>query len=610
MSLTKNQKLMFIASFMTWLQTYIVYKFFFRLSLVSLGEEILIVINSIGPILLIYGSIYFLKPSKRSFAVIGVSALFSVIMIANTLFYKFYDDIMTLPILLQMDNTGGLGSSVMNLIDFKVLFLVMNLPILMVANRRIKDSTKVTPHFYKKYFISMIGAYLLTFGLSYLSGLPMFNVPYNREVMIKTLGIYQYGLYDIYLSLTTPIDYALAENNEFIEVSNYVKSNQINPNSELFGVAKDQNIIVISLESLQEFAINLEVNGEEVTPFLNQFIQECYYFDNFYQQTSQGKTSDAEFITENSLYAADRGSAFYAKSQNQYESLASILKGQGYYTAVFHANEKEFWNRETMYEALGFDHFFDESAFLVNEENSFGWGLTDEAFFEQTLDYLKGLPQPFYAKLLTLTNHYPFEIPEQYQYISPGETNNEIVNHYITTVRYLDEALKSFITNLKESGLYDNTIIVMYGDHYGLSESYYEDLAILLQEEEITLNRHLDLQRVPFIIHLPNQEEGEVVSTVSGQIDMKPTLLNLVGLPVNAYINFGQDLFAADRRELIVLRDGSFIGSEYRYADSTCLRSDSGELVDQSFCESLEKVAVQDLYYSDLILNKDLLRFQ
>lgn len=610
MSLTKNQKLMFIASFMTWLQTYIVYKFFFRLSLVSLGEEILIVINSIGPILLIYGSIYFLKPSKRSFAIIGVSALFSVIMIANTLFYKFYDDIMTLPILLQMDNTGGLGSSVMNLIDFKVLFLVMNLPILMVANRRIKDSTKVTPHFYKKYFISMIGAYLLTFGLSYLSGLPMFNVPYNREVMIKTLGIYQYGLYDIYLSLTTPIDYALAENNEFIEVSNYVKSNQINPNSELFGVAKDQNIIVISLESLQEFAINLEVNGEEVTPFLNQFIQECYYFDNFYQQTSQGKTSDAEFITENSLYAADRGSAFYAKSQNQYESLASILKGQGYYTAVFHANEKEFWNRETMYEALGFDHFFDESAFLVNEENSFGWGLTDEAFFEQTLDYLKGLPQPFYAKLLTLTNHYPFEIPEQYQYISPGETNNEIVNHYITTVRYLDEALKSFITNLKESGLYDNTMIVMYGDHYGLSESYYEDLAILLQEEEITLNRHLDLQRVPFIIHLPNQEEGEVVSTVSGQIDMKPTLLNLVGLPVNAYINFGQDLFAADRRELIVLRDGSFIGSEYRYADSTCLRSDSGELVDQSFCESLEKVAVQDLYYSDLILNKDLLRFQ
>lgn len=610
MSLTKNQKLTLLAILITWLQTYIVYKFFFRLSLASLTEEILIFVNSLGPILLFYGWIYFLKPSKRSWGIMGVSALFSVIMIANTLFYKFYDDIMTLPILLQMDNTGGLGSSVMNLIDVKVLFLMINLPILIIANRRIKDSNVGESHFYKKYLASMIGAYILTFGLSYSSGLPMFKAPYNREAMVKTLGIYQYSLYDIYLSLSTPIDYALAENNEFIEVSNYVKSNQLDPNTEFFGVAKDQNIIVISLESLQEFAIGLEINGEEVTPFLNQFIQECYYFNNFYQQTSQGKTSDAEFITENSLYAADRGSAFYAKSQNQYESLASILKEQGYYTAVFHANEKEFWNRETMYEALGFDHFFDESSFVVNEENSFGWGLTDEGFFEQTLDYLEELPQPFYAKLLTLTNHYPFEIPEQYQYISPGETNSEIVNHYITTVRYLDEALKSFITDLKESELYDNTVIVMYGDHYGLSESYYEDLAMLLQEEEITLNRHLDLQRVPFIIHLPNQEEGEVISTVSGHIDMKPTLLNLVGLPVNEYINFGQDLFATDRREFIVLRDGSFIGSEYRYADSTCLRSDSGEVVDQSFCESLEKVAIQDLYYSDLILNKDLLRFQ
>ena len=78
MSLTKNQKLMFIASFMTWLQTYIVYKFFFRLSLVSLGEEILIVINSIGPILLIYGSIYFLKPAKKNFCSYrSISAFFS-----------------------------------------------------------------------------------------------------------------------------------------------------------------------------------------------------------------------------------------------------------------------------------------------------------------------------------------------------------------------------------------------------------------------------------------------------------------------------------------------------------------------------------------------------
>lgn len=610
MKLNKNHKLLLLAIVITWIQTYVVYKFFFRLSLSSLIEELLILINSLGPILLFYGLTYFIKESKKSWAIIGISLLFSIIMIANTLFYKFYDDIMTLPILLQTDNTGGLGSSVRNLIDFKVLFLTINLPILFIANHRIKEHSFHKTYFLKPYLIAMAGAYVITFSIACFSGLPMFKSTYNREAMVKTLGIYQYGLYDVYLTLATPIDYVLADSNELIEVNNYMKSNQIHSSNEMFSLAKNKNIIVISLESLQEFVIGLEVNGEEVTPFLNEFIKECYYFDNFYQQTAQGKTSDAEFITENSLYAADRGAAFFAKSNNHYESLASILKAKGYYTTVFHANEKEFWNRDEMYQSLGFDKFYDESAYEITEENSFGWGLTDESFFKQTLAYLKTLTSPFYAKLLTLTNHYPFELPKQYQYNTPGETSSDIVNQYITTVRYLDEALKTFITDLKESNLYENTIIVMYGDHYGISESYYEALAQLLQEEEITLNQHLDLQRVPFMIHLPNQKEGRIISTISGQIDMKPTLLNLIGLDLNEYINFGQDLFATDRRDFVILRDGTVIGSEYRYTNSVCLRSDSGEEVDLSYCEGIEEQAVQDLYYSDLILNKDLLRFQ
>ena len=610
MKLNKNHKLLLLAILITWIQTYIMYKFFFRLSLASAIEELLILINSLGSILLFYSFTYFVKESKQSWVVIGISSLFSIVMIANTLFYKFYDDIMTLPILLQTDNTGGLGSSVVNLFDLKVLFLIINLPILLIAKHRLKDESVCKTSFFKKYVITMIGAYVMTFSCTYFSGLPIFKFTYNREAMVKTLGVYQYGLYDLYLTITNPIDYALADSNELIEVNHYLKSNQIEPNAEMFAIAKDQNVIIISLESLQTFALGLEINGEELTPFLNEFIQECYYFDNFYQQTAQGKTSDAEFITENSLYAADRGAAFFAKSNNHYESLASILKEHGYYTAVFHANEPEFWNRDEMYVSLGFDQFYDETFYHLTDENSFGWGLTDEAFFDQTLNYLKELPSPFYAKLLTLTNHYPFELPDEYRYNSLGETSSDIVNRYITTVRYLDEALKQFITDLKESPLYENTMIVMYGDHYGISESYYDALAELLQEEEISLNHHLDLQRVPFLIHLPNQKEGRIFSNLSGQIDVKPTLLNLLGLDVNESISFGHDLFATNRREIVIFRDGAVIGSDYRYTNSICLRSDSGEEVDRSYCEKLEEVAEQELYYSDLILNKNLLRFQ
>ena len=109
-------------------------------------------------------------------------------MIANTLFYKFYDDIMTLPILLQTDNTGGLGSSVVNLFDLKVLFLIINLPILLIAKHRLKDESVCKISFFKKYVITMIGAYVMTFSCTYFSGLPILKFTYNREAMVKTLG--------------------------------------------------------------------------------------------------------------------------------------------------------------------------------------------------------------------------------------------------------------------------------------------------------------------------------------------------------------------------------------------------------------------------------------
>lgn len=609
--LKKNQLLIY-AVLMTWIQTYLVHRFYFKLPINNFLEEILVLINSLGIILLFYGFTFLIKEKRRVGFMIFISLIFSIWMISNTLFYKFYSDVMTLPVLLQKENTGGLGSSILNLLDLRIILLMLNIPILWLVIKKQKVSLRVShpSRFIRSYVIVM----LLSVSLTTVMGIyqSSFELKYtqNRESLVKKLGIYQYGLYDAYLTLTSQIDYVLAESDELVEIQNYLMNHPARQNDQLFGIAKNQNIIIISLESLQQFAIGLEVNSEEVTPFLNEFIKECYYFDNFYQQTGQGKTSDAEFITENSLYAADRGSAFFAKSGNVYESLADILKGEGYYTASFHANEKEFWNRDEMYPSLGIDHFYDESSFTVIEDNSFGWGLNDEAFLVQTSDILTTLPQPFYAKILTLSNHYPFEIPEESQFIAPATTEEDIVNHYITTVRYLDEALKKFIQELKSSGLYDQSVILMYGDHYGIAESYYDGLAQLLNKEEISLYDHLMLQRVPFIVHLPGQVKGEIESEVAGQIDVKPTVLNLVGLEATDYLNFGTDLFSSNHRQLAILRDGSFITEDYLYSKQTCINAKTQEMTNLAECEAYELIAGTELSYSDLIINLDLLRFR
>src|SRR5699024_6811797 len=108
----------------------------------------------------------------------------------------------------------------------------------------------------------------------------------------------------------------------------------------------DRNVIFISAESMQTFVINNTLDGEEVTPFLNRLIEDedTYYFENFFHQTEQGKTSDSEFLTENSLYPSSRGAVFFTHAQNEYHSLPEMLGEKHYQSVVFHANNESFWN--------------------------------------------------------------------------------------------------------------------------------------------------------------------------------------------------------------------------------------------------------------------------
>lgn len=169
--------------------------------------------------------------------------------------------------------------------------------------------------------------------------------------------------------------------------------------------------------------------------------------------------------------------------------MPEILKNHGYYSSIFHANNKSFWNRDIMYETFKYDKFYDIKSYDVNEENSVGWGLKDKEFFEQTSELMKEMPQPFYTRLITLTNHFPFELDEEDKLIDEFDSKSRTLNRYFPTVRYQDEALKRFIEKLKEDGLYDNSVIVLYGDHYGISENHNEAMSQFLGREVTPLRK-------------------------------------------------------------------------------------------------------------------------
>ena len=190
----------------------------------------------------------------------------------------------------------------------------------------------------------------------------MLKRTFDRNYIVKYLGAYNFTIYDALQNLKTSTERVLADSNDVIEVQNYTDNKYAEPNPELFGIAKGKNIIKIHLESFQSFLIDYELHGEEVTPFINSLVhdetQNFTYFENFFHQTEQGKTADAELIMDNSLYGLPQGAAFVTKGKNTYQALPAILKQeQGYTSAVFHGDSKSFWNRDEIYKQLGVDYF-------------------------------------------------------------------------------------------------------------------------------------------------------------------------------------------------------------------------------------------------------------
>lgn len=599
-----------LAVILLWMKTYIVYKTSFDIQIENWKQELILFINPLSFLLIVLGIGLFFNEKYRNIYVCTVSLLISFVLYANVVFYRFYSDYITLPVLFQTSNMGDLGSSVNELVQISDVFYFADVFLIFLVSLWKPKFTV-----YKKYskisrlafFTAASAVAFLNIGLAESQWSNLLTRTFDREVLVKNIGTYNYHVYDLFLQSKSSAQRAMADGSELGDINQYIHADDDSPNNELFGAAKGKNVYLIAMESVQSFVINKDINGEEITPFLNDFIGESFYWDQFYHQTAQGKSSDSEFLIDTSLYPVGRGAVFFTHSGNHYDSMPNILREHGYATAAFHANNKSFWNRDIMYNTLGYDRFYSLPDYKVTEDNSIGWGLKDIEFFEQSIKHIKQLPEPFLAKFITLTNHFPFELDEDDKLINPYTTGDGIVDNYFQTVRYTDEAVKQFVENLKKEGLYEDSIIVLYGDHYGIAENYYHILSEFLGKEATPL-LNIDLQRVPLFIHIPGQK-GDTSSMVSGQIDVKPTLLHLLGIDTKNSLNFGEDLFTENREQFTVLRDGSFITEDFVYTNNTCYDRNTGEQSSKAECRPFIERAKKELEYSDSIIYGDLLRF-
>lgn len=607
-----------IAAILIWIKTYIVYLVEFNLGIQNVLQHFLLFINPLSSTLIFLGIALFARGRRVGGYIWLIHLFMSLLLYANVVFYRFNNDFITLPVLTQTSNFGSLGNSIISLMNWYDVFYMLDVVILLVLFLTSKQMWKhERMKLRRPVAIMTIGVLLFTFNviLAEIDRPQLLKRTFDRNYIVKYLGAYNFTIYDAIQNLKTSTERVLADSDDLTEVRNYSMLKYAKPNEELFGVAEGKNIIKIHLESFHSFLINFELNGEEVTPFINSLVNEQQdeftYFENFFHQTEQGKTADAELIVDNSLYGLPQGSAFVTKGKNTYQSLPAILnQKQGYSSAIFHGDGKSFWNRDEIYKQFGIDYFFYDAYYDMSEEQVIGYGLKDKPFFKESMPILESLPQPFYAHLITLTHHHPYLIDEEDATIEPADTRDGSVDRYFQTARYLDESLEMFFNDLKEAGLYEDSIIFLYGDHYGISENHYRALGEIF-DTEMTDYKYANLQRVPFLIKIPGVKGQGTISEYAGQIDVMPTILHLVGIDSRDFIVFGTDMFSEKHNDLVAFRNGDFMTAKYAKVRDVYYDNETGEVIEEPNEELLEINAqvMRELNLSDNVLQGDLLRF-
>ena len=318
-----------------WLKTVIVSFIGFDIAVHSWFDALLLIVNSIGSLLLLVGlSIYFTKKLYLKWLLV-IMILITGLLYADLLYYRFYIDYVTVSILFQFKNVGGIGPSTFELMKGWDLLLFVDIFIIALLSRKtIVQSKEIGVHFKKQFIGFSTLLLILLAGIGWLQSPYLFSASYNREQMVKSIGPYNYHLYDIVMGLRPTIDRAVATHVDTAKIKEYMAGKQ-EDTTDLFGLAKGKNVVLISMESTQNFVINQKVNDREITPFLNDLIKESFYFNQIYDQTAQGKTSDSEFMIDTSLYPLSGGSVFVRRPDNTFTSLQHLLKENGQYYSAY-----------------------------------------------------------------------------------------------------------------------------------------------------------------------------------------------------------------------------------------------------------------------------------
>ena len=565
-------------------------------------------------VVLFFPSIFFSKKVFRYVYLFLASGIVFLIFISQFLYYEYSGGFLQASSLSYANQSIDLIGTILTLLSIKILLFFIPL-IVVVFGYFITDKKQARIKLFGREKIVASFLLLIIFcvsigtllGIEYreygdISRLYNNDKMYDLSSLVGKIGVVNYYFESLVETAIEP-KVATAQDKSFL--TSFADARTLPAHGTDFGIYKGKNLIFIQVESLENWVIGYKLNGVEVAPNLTKLSEEGKYFTNYYSQDGMGNTADAEFSILNSLYPLPDSVAFITHAENKYAALPQLLDNNGYTTVVMHGDVSTFWNRSNMYPSLGYQKQISQEAYTIPRPIGFQ-NLGDDDFFKQTLPKLEALPQPFMATVITLSTHTPFILPSDLETLTfPKDTTlTPTQQQYLQAVHYSDNALGDFIAGLKADGLYDKSVIAIYGDHtafIGTPDS--------------------QIQHVPLIILAPGTGTFmQGVDTIpASHLDLYPTVASLLGIqyPINV---LGQDLFSTKTPvvtqrvigtaaiKFIISLNLKYTGApDSIFGDGTCVTVPAGLPLPVASCQNLYNQQLNNTQASDMVVRYNLL---
>lgn len=597
----------------------------------------------------VIGAFGYLFKVKRQFLYFLVFKLIiTLICIINTVYFVFYLSFASFGMISSLVGIGEVGDSVVEKLQlYQFIYLIF--PILFcILHYRLKHKNyyqyvskieKGKRMFMGSLMATVVFVCLIANTMS-SSDYGTISKQWNREYLVKKFGIIFYQTNDFFQNLSPKISSFFGYDEAARNFREFYETKEVDETNKYTDIFEGKNVIFVHMESIQSFVLDLEINGNEVSPNINQLADEGLYFNNFYPQISVGTSSDTEFTILTGLMPALSGTVFNSYCDSLYISTASILKDMGYYTFSMHGNNASMWNRKIMHEKLGYSRFYSQEDFIIDE--TVGLGLSDKSFFNQIKSILEEIEdnnKNYMGTIITLSNHSPFsdltkygEFDLTYTYKQLNEETNKKdevtvdylegtkMGNYLKSVHYADEALGEFIEYVENSSYFDDTIFVFYGDHEAkLNKSQFNYLynyqpetdTYLTEDDEGYVDYDYYAQELnkntPLIIWGKNNKLNQIISYPMGMYDVMPTIGNMFGFETEYAL--GHDIFSIRNNNIVIFPNGNFLTSKVYYNNSKdeYLVFD-GQVLDSEYITTYKEYTEERLSLSNDIIVYDLIR--